>query len=235
MLAGHLAAHDEHPDDRVAILGRVTVDPALPRSRLAPLHLDRAFDLLGERRELDWRAFFTCNVSVKRSLLARGGLFEERIRYHEDLELAERLSHHGLRVIYRPEALGLHDHFLTEDEFFSIAGREAKALATWARIAPQLAGTLAELGYEPAVSRGRRLKHRLLEVAVNRATMPLWRRVARACPQPLEPLAVRLYLHLYQCAKRAHLRREVASAEGSFAAGRRAIVAPGQDPERIEE
>jgi len=36
--------------------------------------------LIGERRELDWRAFYL-QLSVKKSLLERGGLFEERIRY----------------------------------------------------------------------------------------------------------------------------------------------------------
>ena len=211
MVGEHLAAHERFPDDRIAVLGRVTVAPELPRSRLAPLHLDRAFMLIGERRELDWRAFFTCNVSVKKSLLERGGYFEERIRYHEDLELGERLSHHGLRVMYRPEALGYHDHFLTEEEFFSIAGREAQALATWARIAPRLAGSLGELGYEPALPFRRRLKHHLLGMAVNRATIPFWRNVARNCPARFDAFAVRLYFHLYQCVKRAHLRREVAS------------------------
>ena len=208
MVREHLAAHEQFPDDRVAVLGRVTIAPELPHSRLAALHLDRAYMLLGDRRELDWRAFFTCNVSVKKSLLERGGYFEEGIRYHEDLELAERLSHHGLRVTYRPEALGYHDHYLTEDEFFSLAEREARALAAWARIAPRLRGTLAELGYEPALPLSRRLKHRLLGLAVNRATIPFWRKVARACPARFEAVALRLYLHLYASVMRAHLSRE---------------------------
>ena len=205
MVRGHLEEHARHPDDRVAVLGRVTVAPELPHSRLAALHLDRAYELLGDRRELDWRAFFTCNVSVKKSLLERGGTFEERIRYHEDLELAERLSHHGLRIVYRPEALGYHDHYLTEDEFFSIAAREARALATWASISPRLVGMLAEFGYEPAVPLARRLRHRALGVVVNRATMPFWRKVARTCPARFEALSVWLYLRLYQFEKRAHL------------------------------
>ena len=59
---------------------------------------------------------------------------------------------------------------------------------------------------------GRRLKHRLLGVAVNGATLPLWKRVARACPDPFEALAQRIYLQLYQCEKRAHLRREARAA-----------------------
>lgn len=209
MIEHHLDAHMRHPDDRIAVLGRVTVHPELPHSRLAPLHLDRAFVGLDTVRELDWRAFFTCNISLKKSLLLRGGLFEEGIRYHEDLELAERLSHHGLRVLYRPEALGYHDHYLTEDEFFAIAAREARALAIWAGLAPRLLPVLAEFGYEPALSAGRRMLHRMVDLAVNPLTLPLWKGIARNCPQTLDAVAVRLYLRLYHCVKRAHLRREL--------------------------
>jgi glycosyltransferase involved in cell wall biosynthesis len=211
MVQAHLSAHETYPDDRISILGRVTVCPDLPYSRFAPLHLDRAYARLGDRRELDWRAFYTCNVSLKKSLLLRGGMFEERIRYHEDLELAERLSHHGLRVIYQPEALGYHDHFLTEQEFFSIAAREARALAIWARLAPRLHDELADVGYEPALPPMRKLKYRLVGLVVNEATLPLWKLIARRCPRRLEALALRLYLHLYHCVMRAHLRRELAS------------------------
>ena len=79
---------------------------------------------------------------------------------------------------------------------------------TWARISPRLRGTLVEFGYEPAAPLGRRLKHRALGVVVNRATIPFWRKVARSCPARFEAFALRLYLHLYQCVKRAHLERE---------------------------
>lgn len=212
MLAEHLATHDRHPDDRVAVLGRVTISPELPRSRLAPLHLDRAYARLRDRRELDWRAFFTCNVSVKRSLLDRGGRFEERLRYHEDLELGERLSHHGLRVIYCREALGYHDHVLTEEEFFAVAAREGQALAVWSRIAPQLGPVLGSLGFEPALPRGRRIRHRLAEIVVNRATLPAWRWVARHCPSALEGLSLILYDKSYQCVRRSSLRRALREA-----------------------
>ncbi|HUU22887.1 MAG TPA: glycosyltransferase family A protein, partial [Phycisphaerae bacterium] len=57
MLAEHLAAHDLYPDDWVAVLGRVTLSPALRPSRLGRLHLDRAYASLAGRTELDWRAF----------------------------------------------------------------------------------------------------------------------------------------------------------------------------------
>jgi hypothetical protein len=209
MLAEHLGMHDLYPDDRVAVQGRVTVSPQLPPSRLAPLHLDRAFHAIGDRRELDWRSFFTCNVSVKRSLLDRGGLFEESIRYHEDLELSERLSHHGLRVIYNPAALGYHEHFLTESEFLAIARREAKALLVWACKAPQLAPMLAEYGFEPTMSANTKLKGVIRNAVFNRVTIPFWCAIARSRPDFLESFGLRIYLQIYQSVKRACLREEM--------------------------
>jgi GT2 family glycosyltransferase len=210
MLAEHLAAHSRYPDMHVAVLGRMTVSPELPLSRLAPLHLDRAFEGLSDGSVLDWRAFFTCNVSVKKALLDAGGLFEERLRYHEDLELAWRLSAHGLQVIYRAQALGWHHHYLNESEFLSIAGREARALHTWAKLAPKARPVLADLGYQPVTTGLRRWRHRLHTLAVNRHTEPAWRWLARSMPQrpkPLRWLTLTIYDQLYQGRTRAALRQ----------------------------
>ncbi len=210
MVAEHLAEHARHPQPHVAVLGRMTVSPEIPASRLAPLHLDRAFVGLRDGAVLDWRAFFTCNVSVKKALLERGGLFEERMRYHEDLELAWRLSAHGLQVVYRASALGWHHHFLDEDEFLSIAAREALSLHTWAQLAPAARPMLASLGYEPAVRGARWWRRRLLAVAVNRRTEVPWRWLARSLPPrpaPFRKMSLAIYDQLYQSRKRAALRR----------------------------
>jgi glycosyltransferase involved in cell wall biosynthesis len=206
MIAEHLSGHREYADPRVAVLGRVTVSPELPHSRLAALHLDRAFAALTGRTELDWRSFYTCNVSLKKDLLERGGFFEEGIRYHEDLELSERLSHHGLRVVYRPAALGYHDHFLTEEEFLAVARREARALAAWARKAPHLTSLLGEFGFEPGLPAGRRMKHAAAGLIFNRWTISLWRAAAYACP--MESLSLKVYEQVYQSVRRRELRSE---------------------------
>jgi GT2 family glycosyltransferase len=146
---------------------------------------------------------------VKRSLLERHGLFEEKMRYHEDLELSERLSHHGLRVIYNPAALGHHWHVLTEDEFLGVARREARALVVWSRKAPRLFPVLADFGFEPALSAGARLKSLIRAAVVNRATIPFWAAVARRCPASLDPLALKVYLQIYQSELRNCLLREL--------------------------
>ncbi|MCC7156176.1 MAG: glycosyltransferase family 2 protein [Bryobacterales bacterium] len=205
MLERHLMTHRMYEAEEYAVLGRVTVDPELPPSRLAALHLDRAFNAIGGRRELDWRWFFTCNVSVKKSLVIRAGSFEERMRYHEDLELAERLSHLGLRVIYNPDALAYHYHFLSEAEFLGIARREARALAVWAHKAPRLRPVLAEFGFEPALAIPAKLKNRARALLFNPATNGMWSMAARNCPTAIGPLALKIYLQIYQSEKRRWL------------------------------
>lgn len=209
MIAVHLDAHAEYPEDRYAVLGRVTAMPTLPFSPLTPLHLDMAFSALDGQSELDWRAFFTCNVSVKKSLLERGGMFEERIRYHEDLELAERLSHYGLRVIYRPDALAYHDHLLTEDEFLTVAMREANALAVWAQKAPHLKPQLAPLGFEPALPLPKRVFHRIVGIFVNPSTIPAWRVVARSWTNVSPRLYRVIYSRIYESVRRARLQEQL--------------------------
>src|SRR4029077_11520806 len=123
--------------------------------------------------------------------------------------LAERLSHHGLRVIYCPDALGYHDHFLTEEELLAIAAREARALAVWVRKAPQLRGVLAPLGFEPALPAGLRLRRQLVGLLVNKATIPFWQRVARHCPHRFNALSLKIYSQIYQSARRWNLDREL--------------------------
>ncbi len=209
MLSEHLAVHRRAPADTVAVLGRVTVSPRLPPSRLAPLHLDRAFANLEDGAVLDWKHFFTCNVSLKKSLLDRGGMFEERMRYHEDLELSERLASFGLEVVYNAKALGYHEHYLGEKEFLAVARREARSLAVWARISPHVRPKLGELGYEPTATSAARLKHRLADLAINRYTLPLWLQAARRCPERLRGVYLRLYNQIYLSVRRAHLRREL--------------------------
>jgi glycosyltransferase involved in cell wall biosynthesis len=212
MLPQHLAMHARYPDDRIAVLGRVTVSPELPPTRMSDLHLDASYRKLGNRREHDWRVFFTCNVSVKKSLLERGGLFEERLRYHEDLELSERLSHHGLKVIYCREALGYHYHYLTEEEYLAIAERDAQALATWYRLAPHLSSVLGTLGFEPGVPFHRRIKHQVVDLLINDATIPFWRYAAQRCPETLGLVSRQIYCQIYLSVRRSYLRRELRNA-----------------------
>lgn len=206
----HLLAHRRHTEENCAVLGRITISEEVSPSIFAKLHLDASFKLLYGKTELDWRGFLTCNVSVKKSFLKKYGLFEEKFRVlHEDLELGERLSHHGLKIIYRPEALGYHYHYIDERVFLNSANQEGKSLAVWYRKSPHLKKELASLGFYPAVPMPKRLRYFAADLLLNRMTIPLLLSLCRSLSCKYENAALRLYCKVYQAIKREAIRKEL--------------------------
>ncbi|MHB1784812.1 MAG: glycosyltransferase family 2 protein, partial [Acidimicrobiales bacterium] len=123
LVGAHLATHGRHPGLDVAVLGRVDWHPEVAGNRLNQW-LDTSgtqFDYANIEREraragsvdydVGFGRFYSCNVSLKRSLFdSVGGFDESFIFYYEDLDLGWRLSDEGLRLLYAPEALTLHLH-----------------------------------------------------------------------------------------------------------------------------
>jgi GT2 family glycosyltransferase len=117
LVAEHLAWHERNPDPTIGVLGsvrwsdRVTVTPFMRW-----LEMGIMFDygtITGT--EVEWQRFYSCNVSVKRTMLERTGGFDaERFPYgYEDLELARRMhADHGFRLLYTEHAVG--EHLKTE-------------------------------------------------------------------------------------------------------------------------
>ncbi|NIM99454.1 MAG: glycosyltransferase [candidate division Zixibacteria bacterium] len=210
MLEEHLRIHKFHPEENFAVLGRMTISKDIPPSMFAKVHLDASFNLLGEKTDLDWRTFYTCNVSVKKTFLLKYGLFEEKIHLlHEDLELAERLSHNGLKIIYNPRALGYHRHYLEEKDYLSSAKREGKSLVIWYQKAPHLKKELASIGFYLTAPLFRRFRYIVGDVLINRLTIPFLLILARFLSDTREPLALRLYIKIYQSLKRESIRNEL--------------------------
>lgn len=210
MLAEHIQTHQLHPDESVAVLGRVTISPQVPYSMFAKLHLDASYAQWRGKRELDWRAFYTCNISVKKSFLVKYGLFEESMRYHEDLELSERLSHHGLRVIYNPHAQGYHYHCLQEKEYLNVAKREGSALAKWYKKSPHLKSELASIGFYPYMDTAKRIQYLFADLIINPLTTPFFLKAARKISTTREDIALTIYKKLFQALKREAIRHELA-------------------------
>jgi glycosyltransferase involved in cell wall biosynthesis len=209
-LEQHLNTHERYPDDTVCVLGRMTIAPEIPKSIFSALHLDACYELFRGRSELDWTAFFTCNVSMKRAFLARHGSFDEDLRWFEDVELAERLRHHGLRLIYNEAALAYHFHLLTETDYFGMAKREGQALMTWYRKAPHLTRELAELGLPATVPLRKWLKFWVGDRLTHRLLFPKWLRLARWLSSRNADTASLLYRKLYQSVKRQTIYAELA-------------------------
>jgi glycosyltransferase involved in cell wall biosynthesis len=209
MLEEHLKTHAEYPEENISVLGRMTISPDVPPSLFAKLHLDANYDLWKGQKELDWRAFYTCNVSVRKSFLLKFGLFEEKLRYHEDVELSERLAHHGFRLIYNPEALGYHYHHLQEEEYLRVAPREGKALAQWFGKSPHLGKELAAVGFHRTSPLAKRFKCFIGDLLINGATRPFLLKLARFLAEKHEELALILYRKLYQSLKREGIKNEL--------------------------
>lgn len=128
LLEKHLHFHREHPDEQDAMLGFVSFPEGLqPNSFMRWLAQDgRKYFFNYQDLQPGQLAgplfFYTCNVSVKTSLLDKSGWFDESFPYasHEDLELGYRLAENGMRLHYDFTAEGFHWHMLTVQ---SIAGR----------------------------------------------------------------------------------------------------------------
>ena len=209
MLSEHIRTHEEYQDDHIAVLGRMTISPDVPRSIFATQHLDAAFNLLKNKTSLDWKAFYTCNISVKRTFLLNYGLFDEKLRYHDDVELGERLSHHGLVIHYNPKALGHHYHYLSVRDYLQLAQHDGKQLAIWYRRSPHLRRELTSAGIYTNLPFPKRLRCIIGDLVVNQFTIPGILRTARFMTSRNQQIALFLYKRVYQSLRRKAIRDEL--------------------------
>jgi glycosyltransferase involved in cell wall biosynthesis len=205
----HSKYHNMHPEENYAVLGRVTISPEVPYSIFSSIHLDAAFQRFDGRKELDWRAFITCNLSVKKSFLLKYGLFDESFRVlHEDIELGERLSRYGLKILYNNRALGYHYHHIREEDFLRSAEQDGQSLAVWLRKSPNLGKELASVGLYHTMPIHKRYKCFIADLLINKATIPFLLVLARYFAIKNRGLALMLYIKIYQAIKRESFRRE---------------------------
>ena len=209
MLEEHLKTHSEYPQEHISVLGRMTISPEVPYSIFAKLHLDANYGLWEGQRELNWLAFYTCNVSVKKSFLLKYGIFEEDIRYHEDVELSERLSRYGFKIIYNPQALGYHYHHLKEEEYLNVAKKDGTALAKWYKKSPHLKKELAMLDFPLFVPFYKKLRYLIGDLLFCKKTRPIFIKIARLCQKRFENISLFLYRKLYQSIKRESIKEEL--------------------------
>jgi GT2 family glycosyltransferase len=166
LLERHLARHARGPTGRTAVLGHVRWAPELSITPF--MHwMDRGV-------QFDWRTirgdgprwwhFYTANASVARGLLERVGGFDEiELPFgYEDLDLARRMSDHGLDLVYERRAVADHLVAVTEEGFGSRLPRLAASELAFTRRWPEADAYFRDLfltyvGAAPASGRGVRL------------------------------------------------------------------------------
>lgn len=119
LVAEHLAWHQKYPEPFVAVLGLVEWAPEVkPTPFMEWLAKDGILFGHGHIRagqQVDFRFFYSCNLSIKTDFLRQNGMFDEDFKGYgfEDTELGYRLEKKGLRLLYNPAAVGYHHKFVS--------------------------------------------------------------------------------------------------------------------------
>jgi GT2 family glycosyltransferase len=114
LLTRHRDFHARNPDERAAMLGRLTLPSDPPPSPFMRWLAGVLFDYgsIDDPRDVGGGRFFTANVSAKVDLVRRCGGFDESfpLAAYEDLDLGLRLQQHGMRLAYDAHAVAAHAH-----------------------------------------------------------------------------------------------------------------------------
>lgn len=109
----HVDAHDLHPEDETAVLGRIDPHPqARGRLNRWMMWSGTQFDYQGiTGSEAGFGRFYSSNVSLKRHQFeAVGGFDEDFVYYYEDLDMGWRLHSKAMTLLYQPRAVAKHLH-----------------------------------------------------------------------------------------------------------------------------
>jgi GT2 family glycosyltransferase/glycosyltransferase involved in cell wall biosynthesis len=140
LLEEHLKAHQQHPQENVAVLGYTTWARTLSVTPLMRYvtEIGRflfAYGNLKDGQILDFTYFWGGRSSCKRSFLAKHGVFNRQFRtIIEDMELGYRLSKFGFRVVFHRAAVSYMTRVLTFEGFCDRCERQGEALFLFSQL-----------------------------------------------------------------------------------------------------
>ena len=148
----HAELHAQSPGDNLAVLGKV-VWPNQRGSREVNFVMAHVQGVGGEQfgfsdlppySFVDWRFFYTANVSVPRNLVANwdaeGFSAAFRLAAWEDAEFAYRLfqrKEKPLRIFYTPASVGTHHHHFSVDSFMKRQNASGLMAGVFCEVHPQ--------------------------------------------------------------------------------------------------
>jgi glycosyltransferase involved in cell wall biosynthesis len=140
LLREHLRSHKDYRQEGVAILGYTSWARSLRITEVMRFitgvgHYLFAYGGIEMGEPLDFTYFWGGRTSCKRCFLEKYGMFEERFQFGcEDIELAHRLSRHGLQVILNRCAVQYMNRALTFDEFCIRCERQGRSQFVFSRM-----------------------------------------------------------------------------------------------------
>lgn len=124
LLEAHIASHERHPEEEVAVLGYTTWAPSLTITEVMRYITDIgqylfAYQNLRDGQLLDFTHFWAGRISLKRSFLTRRAIFNQDMHWpsYEDIELGFRLSRYQLKIVYDRSAMSYMNRSITYDAF----------------------------------------------------------------------------------------------------------------------
>lgn len=152
----HAELHEKMPGDEVAVLGKVIwpwardFDVSYVMSHIQGGGGEQfGYAHIPPYAELDWRFFYTANISVKKSAArnwAEDGFSDSFQTYgYEDIEFAYRLFNRrqGLKIVYAPLSIGTHSHHYDVAGFLRRQVNAGNAAREFVRIHPDVATMVA--------------------------------------------------------------------------------------------
>ncbi|TXL75671.1 glycosyltransferase family 2 protein [Vineibacter terrae] len=151
----HWRLHQAYQSDRFAVLGKCVWPHSAEKDvNFVMAHIQGyggeqfGYADLAPYSWIDWRFFYTGNISLKKSAVSDWMVdgFDTRFTMaaFEDIELAYRLSKEpgGYRIFYDPGALGEHIHPYSVDSFVNRQFAAGLMAVVAARLHPELAGKI---------------------------------------------------------------------------------------------
>ena len=123
-LKTHLKIHKKHPEQRIAVLGKIDWPPDLRLNDYMKWMTNGssifgkfgghqfAYEKLDRGKKPDFNFFYTSNLSLKKKILGKEPFDLDFSKYGwEDIELGYRLQKQkGMKMICSPEAITYHEH-----------------------------------------------------------------------------------------------------------------------------
>jgi GT2 family glycosyltransferase len=175
MIEEHVRAHADAASN-VAVLCRIEADPEQPKTAFERFFDPFGFTRLRGDQELDYRFFWTNNISLKASFLRQHGGFDERFpdANHEDVELGYRLSKAGMRIRYRDRLVAYHFHPYTLESACRLLYRRGSSYHLLRQVVPDEAFR-EQLGIFSWGNSPRAVVRGLVRSALfNDLTAPIW-------------------------------------------------------------
>ena len=103
-----------------------------------------AYFKIQDKTEIDYKFFYSSNLSLKTEVILNNGIFDERFPYAawEDIELGYRLQKNSLKIYYNKNAIAYHYHPTSISHAKMRMQRVGKSLKILHRIHPELENIL---------------------------------------------------------------------------------------------